>query len=137
MADDLNEKVKEYVDRIKNNLLDFANALDVWFERYNDLREFLGIGMNMEAVRSMVDALRDKINKVYAFILSVEENIDYAIANSLFGKIAEFEDLLNALIEQSSVVKDSGKNVAEGFLPTGIELEVPTTWKKQREFLHI
>lgn len=137
MADDLNEKVKEYVDNIKTNLLDFADSLEVWFERLNDLREFLGMGMNMEAVKGMVDALRDKINKLYAYILSVEENIDLLIANSIFAKIAEFEDLLNALIEQSSVVKESGKNVAEGFLPTGIELEVPTSWKKQREFLHI
>lgn len=130
-----NEQIHEYITNIKNALLSLYDELDTWGDCFENLLGLVNIKVNLNSIRQGITYTKNKINDVYNYILEVEEFIDEAIARSLLVRLMDIDDALDALIKQTNAVKEAGVNVSEGFIPSGINLKLPKSWKETRSMV--
>lgn len=130
-----NEQVQEYLDDIKDSLLNLYNELDKWMACFEKLIKLINIKFDVSSVRNAINYLKTHTMDVYNYILEIEDSIDEAIARSLLMRLIDIDDALDALIKQTEHVERAGKNAGEGLIPHGMKLKLPTSWKETRSMV--
>ena len=127
-----NEQIQEYIDEMKNSLLSLYNEVDAWFDSYKKLLSIVHIEVDLNGLNTLLVFLKEKTIELYNLILQTESVIDEAIAKTWLIRLMDIEDALDALKNQTKNVEEASSDVAEGLIPTGVNLKIPSSWRELR-----